>query len=345
MKKTKNIVVILGFTAALLFCCDDFKKENIRKPVKLTGDYLGQKSPGSVPEVFAPGIVSSRHHEHSFPAISPGGNEIIWTVVFRPRGMRVAPAMLYVNRKNGVWGTPEVVPFWNNIASGEAVYSKNGNRLIFGSDRPLAGENKDKRDTDLWYVDKEESSWGKPVKISSRINTDKNEMQPSVTKDGTLYYTGHWEKGKNNFGIFRSRFINSEFTEPELLDSNINTEYIDWTPFIAPDESYILFSSNRPGGFGNGDIYISLRNSYGSWSVPENLGPEINTETNQRFPYISPDGRYLFFLDDKVKSVDKESLTHEKIQEWSGGAQNGFCDIYWVKADVVNRIIEKANNK
>jgi Tol biopolymer transport system component len=107
----------------------------------------------------------------------------------------------------------------------------------------------------------------------------------------------HLEGPYNSIGIYRAEFINGEYAKPEPLPRSINKEdFLNWTPFIAPDESYLLFSSNRHNPEKDaGDLYISYRSSDGSWSEPLNIGAPVNTIDQERFPMLSPDGKYLFF--------------------------------------------------
>ncbi len=141
-----------------------------------------------------------------------------------------------------------------------------------------------------------------------------------------------------NYGIFRSVLIDKNYQTPELLPENINTEFVDWTPFIAPDESYLLFSSLRPGGYGSGDLYISYRSTDNTWSDPVNLGSTINGKGNERYPYVSPDGKYLFFVSDKVDEelLDGQSRGLNDYSEKYFGPGNGWGDVYWIDASVIN---------
>ena len=95
----------------------------------------------------------------------------------------------------------------------------------------------------------------------------------------------------------------------------INTEHDEYDLFIAPDESYLIFSSDRPGGFGNVDLYISYKKGDGTWTEPKNMGRNINSG-GAVFPSVTDDGRFLFF------------------QSRRGG--NG--DIYWVDAKIIEEL-------
>ena len=112
-------------------------------------------------------------------------------------------------------------------------------------------------------------------------------------------------------------------TPPLFLNENINLKgYLNWTPFVSPDERYLIFSSHRNGGQGDGDLYICFRKKDLTWTRPINMGETINTRHQERFPYVSPDGKYLFFTRPNPPNRD---------------------DIWWVSAKIIDRLREKSN--
>ncbi len=253
----------------------------------LSGAYLGQTLPGVVPVVFAPGIVSTTDNEHSAPAFSPDGNEVFW-FANRPPGPANKEWLHFartMRRENGRWTAPSVSPF-----DGMLVFSADGRRAYFAS-----------RD-DIWVVEKHADKWGRPSCLGfvSRFPELKAVYMPSVTRTGTLYFIGHAPGGlRNDFGIYRSELVDGEYAKPQLLPRGINLPpFLNWAPFIAPDESYLLFSSNRRDPDNDpGDIYIS-RLADSSWTDPVSLGEPVNTPRQEVFPGLSPDGNYLFFARD-----------------------------------------------
>ena len=98
---------------------------------------------------------------------------------------------------------------------------------------------------------------------------------------GNIYFVGYQDSVQNNMGIYFSILDSNEYQMPELLPQMINSRFLDWTPVIARDESYLIFSSNRPGSKDSyGDLYISFRDENGSWTEPMNLGDRVNTNQN-----------------------------------------------------------------
>jgi hypothetical protein len=121
-------------------------------------------------------------------------------------------------------------------------------------------------------------------------------------------------------GIYFSELGDPGYEKPKLLPSMINSKYFDWTPFIANDESYLIFSSNRPGSIDKfGDLFISFRDKNDNWTEPISLGDKINTDKQERFPSISKDFGILFFTRATASNYD---------------------DIFWI----VTKIIDKIEN-
>ena len=103
----------------------------------------------------------------------------------------------------------------------------------------------------------------------------------------------------------------------------------------------MIFSSyDQDDGFGGFDLYASFNNGNNSWTKPVNLGEKINTEANEHFATLSPDGKYLFFVSDRVadKYKSKDSLSPEELKKMEKSPQNGNSDIYWVSLDILKEL-------
>lgn len=331
-------VVLFHITTALISAQSNLLKSN--------SPYFGQKPPGEIPELFAPGIVSTQHHEHSSLAVSPDGKEIMWNSNFWSNSFRFPIKILSVRADNGNWALPEFSYYFGKLENHScSAFSPDGKRIYFSSTGGLNSVDTSYGRGDIWYIEKDQGKWSMPVHLDSTINSKHTDTTPSVTKDLTLYYMGYLENVRNNYGIFRSKYVEGKYQKPEALPVAINSEELDWTPFIAPDESYLLFSSFREGGYGAGDLYISFRNENDEWSEPINLGNKINTENNERFPGVSPDGKYLFFLTDKVSDelLNKKNQSYSELKTAHASCGNGFCDIYWVDAGTIKELKSKSN--
>ncbi len=291
---------------------------------KLTGYYLDQKPPGKRAEVFAPGIISIQHTEHSAPAFSPDGNEICWNSGWRSKTNVPQLVIISMQRVNGFWTRPQITSFSKKTYSGAhrdfgSQFSKDGKMLIFQSKR-LIPEQEDietpipQRPMRIWAVEKRESGWGEPylMKFGGELNT--TGFSPFVTRDGSIYFSDM----KN---LLYSEFQNGEYLKPEKSD--LNALNIGFGFCISPDEQFIIFSSGKLEGHGSGDLYICFKNEDGKWTEPKNMGPEINTWSQERCPGLSPDGKYLFF-------------TRYNLE--------GQHDIYWIDAEVIDEL-KKENMK
>ena len=277
----------------------------------LKGEYLGQKPPGLIPEVFARGIISSDYKEHSAPAFSPDGNEVFWwTIKFYSKSQWVNYYKT-MRRVGDKWTEPEVSPFEDGV-----IYSYDGKRLYLASK---------KEGDDPYFVEKLEEGWSEPKSIDlvTRFPEIKYVYFPTITKNGTLYFLGYLEGQWANIGIYRTELKNGEYTKPELLPPSINTKkgIRNWTPFIASDESYLIFSSTRGlPKTDQGDLYICFRNLDGSWADPINMGESINSKRMERFPGVTHDGKYFFFT------------------QMTPGTNE---DVYWVSTEIIERLRKK----
>jgi len=254
---------------------------------KLTGKYLDQPPPGDDPVVFAPGIVSAEEHfEHSCLAFSPDYSEVYWSTDFTEFGFY---DIVYMKKEDGRWSSPALAAFSKKYHAGSPVFSSEGKKLYFSSTRPRY-ENAGKSDGNIWVVERVGDGWSEPKLLNDAINTEKGESVLSITKKGTLYF-------RRDMELFSSKQKDGVFQTPAKLELRSNPEARILALFIAPNERYLILESfGGEGGYGGADLYVSYRLKDGSWSEPVNLGPKINTAGQERFPSVTPDGKYLFFL-------------------------------------------------
>ncbi len=277
---------------------------------KLSGPYLGQKPPGDIPIIFAPGIVSKpEFFEHSSVYFTPNLNEIYWLSDSASARNR---KLLYTNYNNGKWSSPIEVKICEHYSNSNICFSADGKRIYFTSRRPLNIDyNRDfwsqLKDSDIWYADKIDGSWSKPINFNE-INTSDDNILGIILSNGKIYYSNYND-------IYEIEMNQGKYHNARKLEFPINTESADNSPYMPDDESYILFESMRDGGYGGADLYISFKGQNGRWTEPINLGDKINTQGHERSPYLSPDGKYLFF--------------------WR--VTNG-SDIYWVSTKIIEEL-------
>lgn len=267
--------------------------------------YLGQEPPGDQARLFAPEIM--KHRVHSAPTFSSDGREMFWSTVCEDEGARRIVKMKY---EEGKWLGPMKVPFASEEPEDQPFLSYDGSRMVYASKRPsLEGG------ISLWSVTRRDDVWGEPEQMGMPISTESGQWTPSLMRDGSLCFTAQMGGMRNGFGIFLSPFVNGQYQRPFALPETINRRGPqNWTPWIAPDGSFILFASGRQPKEGSHDIFVSYRDG-DSWTEPMNLGTKVNTARQERFPGLSPDGKYLFFT------------RHYEAP--------CYHDLYWIEAKVV----------
>ena len=321
------VAALVLFTIILLGSCT--REDDI--PV-VSGEYLGQKPPGLQGELFAPGVMST-----SLPELNsvffPGGKEVIYSVHVGDMKW----AMLMMREENGRWSKPQVAPFSGEYGGVDPFVSFDGNTVYFCSNRPRSGGNGPEEDYDIWYVERTSEGWSEPVNMGSPINSDAHEFYPSLTSDGTMYFQSRREGGFGGSDIYRAVPINDRYVEDELLPEEINSSGFEGDAFIAPDESYLIVSTRREeNNIGRSDLYISFRDEDGSWSPLKNMGEQVNSRGGENCQILSPCGRYLFYTSRQYKSLPPETpLTYDFIRNAWAEPQNGYGDIYWVDAKII----------
>jgi hypothetical protein len=263
--------------------------EHSAKSPNVVEPYFGQDPPGSVPERFGPDslLATDDYFWHGSPAFSPDLLEVHWTYYVEHPGAHEVE--LFFTEANGdQWTSPDHPPFANtDYGENNPFFSLSGDTLYFLSRRPGGF---------IFRVIRTPTGWSppEPLNIPLPVNVGTG-WQFSVARNRNVYFEIWGNGGVDPPDIYRSRWVNGQYQSPEDLGSVINTEHNEIMPFIDPDERYLLFDSNRPGGFGFHDIYISFRVGEDAWTTPINLGASINSATEDCWPLISPDGLYLFF--------------------------------------------------
>ena len=302
MRKISLSILLILLSVFVLSCKN-------KKRIHESDLYLGQKPPGTSPEVFSPGIISANEKNHSCVAISSDGREAYWSLFSTISGVRQERIWTSI-LEEGVWTKTRLVPFSSDYREGGPRFSPDGRRLYFTSCRPF--DNTDESgDANIWFVERERGGWGPPEALEFPVNTEYQEWNPSIAANGNIYYM--YRIDSEPWDIYCAEFNDGKYSVPYRLSNAVNSPFVDGFCFISPDESYLYFYSERPGGCTEyGELYISYRTDDGEWSEALNMGSDINFSMT-RFPGLSPDGRYFFF------SSVKENLE----------------PIYWVDAKII----------
>ena len=291
-----SVLLFVIFSSA---CKTENSKANANDYLNIEHRYLGQKPPGLTPIPFAPGLVSTEIYEYD-GAFTPD----MKAFYFIRRGEENKKSAFYeykYNEINGMWEKSEVASPW----IGRPVIAPDGETMHLG-DR---------------YLKRTESGWSElqhlePPTVS---NDSMYIMRLSSSANGT-YFFDTYKENDSTFPIRYSRLIDGKHEEPIALPKAINTGTFLSHPFIAPDESYLLFDAVREDGFGDSDIHISFKQNDGTWGEGINLGDKINTKAWEASASITPDGKYLFFSRN-VGSDDGENV-----------------DIFWVSTKVIEKL-------
>lgn len=305
MKTAKSFSGIVSIVLATVVAAQDGEFPT------LEGRYLGQTPPGAKPVKFAPGIISTEaveaclcfSHDDRF-------------LVFR-RGFREDTNIFLSQLEDGVWIEPTRAPFFDpEHRFGDFTFSPNELVLYFTTDRPLEPGTARAESANLWKVENRNGEWLKPSPLAGAVNSPLHESYPSVSNDKTLYFFRRFGAEEGLSEIMCSEFANGVFSEPYRLGEEINTQWDEWDPAIAPDGSFLIFCSKKPSGLGQDDLYVSFKTANGGWTDAINLGPQINSVESENRPFITADGKYLFY----------------------NSSVGGSRDVYWVAVVAVEAL-------
>ena len=322
-KRKYNVRLLLFSCFVLTMCMTCGRHPGF--PV-LRGDYLGQPPPGTKPKIFAPGVLCHGFHEHHL-TISPDGAEMFYVSSSIDHAYYV---ILRIQRIDGLWLQPEIAPFSGTYMDMGPCYAPDGSRLYFNSKRPAPGGTDVGDDYDIWMVEKMDRGWSDPVPLNTSVNTEMNEIFPSIAANGTIYFQRYGQRGSES-DFYYARLEGGVYQEPVKLEYGISTEHYESSPSVDPEERWILFQSTRPGGFDGVDFYISFRNDDGTWEFPVNLGSTVSSPGNVISPMISPDGQYFFFArNGPERPFSYGGHSFPGLLEAFRGPENGYGSIYWV---------------
>ncbi|MEM9363179.1 MAG: hypothetical protein AAGA43_11115 [Bacteroidota bacterium] len=278
-------------------------------------------------ELVEPGIVSTSDFEFG-TTLSPNESTLFF-VKGLPGFQRTV--IVYVEKEDDQWSEPKVAPFSGIYNDTNPYFSKQGNRLYFTSNRPSGIERV--RGSNIWYVEKIRDDWSEPKLVKGEINDEFDIIYPTIQTDGTIHFVSWNRPNSKNGDIYISKLENGKYSQPELVDE-LNTLASDADPEVSPDSKYMFLVSQRKGGYGHYDLYVSKRQSNGVWGELINLGPKVNTFFMDSDPVLSPDGETLFFSSDKFDTTVSSASTYnsyDSIVKFYNKIQNGRMNIYKVE--------------
>jgi len=176
----------------------------------------------------------------------------------------------------------------NQFANYNGVLSGDGNVYAFTTDMKFYEA--------VMYSRKVNGEFTTPINFNIEAKVEGSIRSLSLNSDGTEMYL--FKKGNTvepTGNIYVSHFVDGKWTELKKLNKNINTSDLEMHASLSPDDSTLYFSSNRKGGYGSLDIYKSKRQKDGTWGKAENLGENINSEFDERSPFLLKDGKTMYF--------------------------------------------------
>jgi len=206
------------------------------------------------------------------------------------------------------------------------IISADGNTLIFTSNRtddPSKAKSNANYE-DIYVTYKKGNVWTSPKLISANINIRYNDAAASLSPDGKTLFL-YYEEGEGD--IYTSTLTGEEWSKPAPLNKNINTAmFWETCASVSADGKRLFFASNRPGGIGELDLYVSQQDNKGDWGKAVNLGPVVNTPENEDSPFIHHDGVTLYFSSDGHPRLGNSDIffSEFKNNKWSKPENMGY---------------------
>ncbi|QKX06019.1 hypothetical protein HN014_14265 [Aquimarina sp. TRL1] len=250
-------------------------------------------------------------------------------------------AIVKITKKGTTWSAPSIAPFSGQFHDMEPMFSPDGLQLYFVSNRNTGKINPKATDYDIWFIRRENKNapWSDPINLGAPVNTEKDEFYPSIATNGNLYYTSTATPTKGQDDIFMSEWKNNSYTTPISLSEAINTKGMEFNAFVAPDESFILYTAyKRKGGIGSGDLYISYKNKEGQWTPSENM-TQINSSTMDYCPFYDTKTKTIYFTS-KKNTINPHLNKPQNIKQLTDiifQYENGLSRIYSARLDILKK--------
>ncbi|XMB73044.1 hypothetical protein RJI07_03810 [Mycoplasmatota bacterium WC30] len=294
MKKALSLVMLLLFIFGMVSCVEETSTDTTTittngilttttatttaittitatEATPLGIEWFGE--PGLLPEVFAPGFISTEANTEFAGTFSPDYEQYFYT----RRTVGGTNRLYYTAFIDGSWTTPELSPISLNVPESEPFITNDGSMLYFQS----------RRDNPLEYAIYQSSfidnMWETPVYVENGLNDD-FAMYITVADSGNIYFTGM--SGTGTIGIYVIEYVD------EVYQPAVFTGVYGAHPYISPDESYMLFDN----GVGEATYIYITKNVDDNWSYPVKLDSNVNLESaNQICSSVTADGKYFFF--------------------------------------------------
>jgi Tol biopolymer transport system component len=264
----------------------------------------------NAPVMFAPDVVSTELMETT-AAFTPDMKTVYFT---RSDNRFTDNTIMYSEFRGGKWSQPEIASFSGVWRDSEPHVAPDGKRIFFVSNRPaneggqpLTAELNGRKfpGANVWYCDKTATGWSEPKRIEGAVNETAEIYNPSVARNGNLYFSARYPSKEPVVGykIYRSVYRDGKYEAPERV-SFADNKSNDMDPAIEADEKFMVFASNRTGALGFASLFISIRDKDGNWGAPVALGSKVSTPAGENAPKLAPDGKTLYYTSAYSASPD-----------------------------------------
>ena len=280
------------------------------------------------PVIFEPGVISGPANDGA-PTFSPDGR----TLYFE-RSNANSAVIMESRLENGSWSHPEVASFSGPSSDQQPCISPDGRYLIYASSRarPISAEKGTRAElvTHLWRVDKTPSGWSDPVRLPDAVNISKRVFKPSIAANGDLFFMSDESPGDPvpKWRLYQAAYVNGAYAPAQPLSFSDGT-FPDVDPGVAPDQSYIIFSSKgRRAPDDQEHLFIAFRQG-ATWGPVEPLRYEgDNLPGDDGEAQIGPDGKTLYFTSSRSQPIDRSRSRAEmlenvaRMEAWDNGNNN-----------------------
>jgi len=297
--KSAYLIGMLAVTVLFHNACNTKSRNSestkVSDSLTVLSPYLGQKPPGLIPEIFAPGFVSTDALEVE-GAFAPDMKEFY----FIRQEIGEKSKSYVIQFKDGSWTEAIERP----SSEGEVFISTDGKTMHLGNT----------------YRERTAMGWSDEKRLAPLFD-EYPIMRLTASSSGTYVFDV-----RDSIGTIRySRLVEGQHRKPVAFGPQVNSGIYTAHPFIAPDESYIIWDSTRDEGYGASDLYISFRQHDGSWGAAINMGENINTEFEDSYGSVTSDGKYFIFQTINFGESIAEST----------------ANIYWVDAQIIEALKPK----
>jgi len=250
--------------------------------------YLGEYPPIDKPVTFKPELTPDKQLAHA-GVFTPNMNEYYYTV---SNASFSQFTVMYIRKSGDQWTAPKEAFFNSSYLEHGVHFTEDGQWVYFSSTRPIE-KGGNSSNWHIWRSKKMQNGWSEAEWINIPGMNGKSTSHPSLTRSGRMYFHSY-NSDFSDMALFTSKPIDGVFQQAKKIflpeGENNNT----LTPFVAPDESYLLFEKKFDDFL---EIYISY-NDNGDWQLAKRLSDNVNTKSLGN-PYVTPDGRYLFYASGK----------------------------------------------